>query len=107
MSPTSIRVTFAPPPEINQNGPVTSYNISYTGETFDNITQFVTVPISNPIYPAVTQVFSDLTGLQEYNNYTISVSAINSIGSSGFTVGVIQITDEGSSLYFDIPLITI
>ena len=94
LGPTSIRVTFNPPPGIDQNGPITSYNISYTGEIFDNTTQFVTEPISPPIYPAVGQVSFDLTGLQEYNNYNISVSAINGIGSSEFTAGVIQITDE-------------
>ena len=104
LSPTSIEITFVPPPEINQNGPITSYNISYTGETFDNITQFVTVNITDPIYPAVAQVSSDLTELQEYNNYTINVSAINRIGTSGFTAGVIQITNEGGLLYFDTPL---
>ena len=94
MNSTSIRVTFSPPPRIDQNGPITSYNISYTGEIFDTVTQFVTVPITNPIYPAVAQVSFDLTGLQEYNNYTIRISAINGIGSSEFTAGVIQITNE-------------
>ena len=98
LSPTSIRITFAPPPEIDQNGPITSYNISYTGEIFDTVTQFVTVPISNPIYPTVVQVSFDLAGLQEYNNYTISVRAINGEGSSEFTAGVIQITDEAGKI---------
>ena len=93
-SPTSIVVTFVPPFEIEQNGPITSYNISYTGEIFYTDTQFVTVNITNRIYPAVAQVSFNLTGLQEYNNYTISVSAINGEGSSEFTAGVIQITDE-------------
>ena len=105
LSPTSIRVTFVPPPGIDQNGPITSYNISYTGEVFDTTTQFVTEPITPPIYPAVAQVSFDLIGLQEYNNYNISVSAINGIGSSDFTAGVIQITDEGGLLYFDTRLI--
>ena len=91
---TSIRVTFNPPPEIDQNGPITLYNISYTGEVFDGVTQFVTEAISPPVYPAVGQVSLNLTGLQEYNNYTIRVSAINGIGSSEFTSGDIQITDE-------------
>ena len=94
LSPISIRVTFYPPPGIDQNGLITSYNISYTGELFDTVTRFATVPITNQIYPAVTQVSFDLTGLQEYNNYTISVRAINGVGSSEFTTGVIQITDE-------------
>ena len=94
LSPTSIRVTFVPPPGINQNGIITSYNISYTGETFETDTQFVTVNITNPIYPNDTLVSFNLIGLQEYNNYTINVSAINGEGSSEFTDGVIQITDE-------------
>ena len=98
MSPTSIRVTLFPPPKIDQNGPITSYNISYTGETFDTDTQLVTVPISDPIYPAAAEVSSVLTRLQEYNNYTISVRAINGEGSSEFTAGVIQITGEAGNV---------
>ena len=104
LGPTSITVTFDPPPGIDQNGCITSYNISYSGEEFDTDTQFETVPITNPIYPAVTQVSFDLTGLQEYNNYNISVRAINGEGTSAFTAGVIQITAEGGLLYFDISL---
>ena len=98
LSPTSIRVTFNPPPGIDQNGPITSYNISYTGELFVTDTQFAFVNITNRIYPAVTEVSSDLTGLQEYNNYTISVRAINGEGSSEFTTGVIEITDEAGEI---------
>ena len=66
---------------------------------FDTYTQFVTVPISNPIYPAVTQVSFDLTELQEYNDYTIRVSAVNRVGTSEFTAVVIQMTNEGGLLY--------
>ena len=54
----------------------------------------MTVNITNPIYPNDTLISFNLTGLQEYNNYTISVRAINGEGSSEFTVGVIQITGE-------------
>ena len=42
----------------------------------------------------MTQVSFDLTGLQEYNNYTISVNAANSQGVSAFTTGVVQRTNE-------------
>ena len=78
---------------------ITSYNISYTGEIFDTDTQFVTVPNTDPIYPAVAQVSFDLTRLQEYNNYTIKISAVNSVGMSEFTAGVIQITDEAGKKF--------
>ncbi|KAI6653158.1 hypothetical protein LOD99_11506, partial [Oopsacas minuta] len=93
LSDTSIRVTFDPPPAINQNGPDLMYNISYTGEIFDNNTQFVMVNAPNSNYPAETQISVNLTELQEYNNYTISIRAINVEGTSEYTNGVVQLTD--------------
>ena len=98
MSPTSIVTTFYPPPEIEQNGPILLYNISYTGEIFDTVSQFVNVSFTNPTYPAVDPVSVNITGLQEYNNYTIRVRAINGIGGSDFSAGVIQITDEAGEV---------
>ncbi|KAI6660282.1 Protein sidekick-1-like isoform X8 [Oopsacas minuta] len=96
LSATSIRVTFDPPPGIDQNGPDLMYNISYTGEIFDTDPQFVMVNAPNSNYPADTQISIDLTGLQEYNNYTISVRAINVAGTSEYTNGVVQLTNEAA-----------
>ena len=94
LSPTSIGVTFTPPLAINQNGLVNSYNVTYIGQTFDTTTQFVIVSVLNAIYPATVETLSvNLIGLQEYNNYTVSVSAINQIGASPLSDGIIQITD--------------
>ena len=94
MSPVSIRVTFTPPIAINQNGLISSYNVTYIGQTFDTAIQFVTVNVTNAIYPSTVDTLSvDLTGLQEYNNYTVRVSAVNQIGASPFSDGIIQITD--------------
>ena len=83
---------WLPPPGIDQNGPITMYNISYTGQLFNTTTQYVYVSTTN-VYPAVDPVYFNITGLEEYNNYTISVNAINTVGASDFTVGVIQITN--------------
>ena len=105
LSPTSIRLTLYPPPGIDQNGPITSYNISYAGELFDTNTQFVTVLITDPTYPAVVQVSSDLTGLKEYNNYTINVSAVNRVGTSGFAAGETTITDEAGRISYFLTVI--
>ena len=92
LSPTSIRVTFTPPIAINQNGLVSSYNVTYIGQTFDITTQFVTVNVTNAIYPSTVETLSvNLTGLHEYNNYTVRVSAVNQIGASPFSDGIIQI----------------
>ena len=94
LSPISIEVFFTPPLAINQNGLVNSYNVTYIGQTFDTTTQFVIVSVSNAIYPATVETLSvNLIGLQEYNNYTVRVSAINQIGASSFSDGIIQITD--------------
>ena len=95
LSPTSIRVTCVPPLVMDQNGPIMSYKFSYTGEIFDTVTQFEAITIPNPIYPAVGPISVNITGLQEYNNYTISVRAINGEGASQYTAEIVQITDQG------------
>ena len=89
---------------------INSYNVTYIGQTFDTTTQFAIVNVSNAIYPATVETLSvNLIGLQEYNNYTVRVSAINQIGASQFSDGVIQITDIaglliGLYIYFGINL---
>ena len=92
----SIRVTICPPPQINQNGLILSYNVSYTGDPFDTFTQFVTVSVSLS-YPATTCINTNLTGLEEFNNYTVTVRAVNAIGSSDPSTGVIAQTNAAGS----------
>ena len=59
----------------------------------------MTVSVLNAIYPATVETLSvNLIGLQEYNNYTVRVSAINQIGASPFSDGIIQITDIAGML---------
>ena len=44
--------------------------------------------------PATIETLSVvIAGLEEYNNYTIRVSAVNEIGASPFSDEIIQITD--------------
>ena len=83
---------WLPPPEIDQNGPITMYNISYTGQLFCATTEYASVSTAN-VYPAVDPVYFNITGLEEYNNYTISVNAINTVGASDFTAVERQITN--------------
>ena len=98
LSSTSIGITFYPPPEIDQNGPITLYSISFIGKIFDTVPQFVNISFTNPIYPAVAPISVNLTGLQEYNNYTIRLRAANGEGSTESTTGVMQITDQAGSV---------
>ena len=92
LNSTYMRITFHPPFAIGQNGPITSYKISYTGEPYNTVTQYKVISIPNPIYPAVQSVSINITGLQEYNNYTFSVRANNREGSSGLSAQVEQTT---------------
>ena len=94
--PQSIRVTICPPPQIDQNGLILRYNVSYTGNPFDTSTQFVTVNVSIP-YPATTCTNTNLTGLEDFNNYTVTVRAVNAIGSSDPSIGVIAQTNAAGS----------
>ena len=48
-------------------------------------------------YPATTCINTNLTGLEEFNNYTVSVTAANSIGSSDPSTGVTALTNAAGS----------
>ena len=91
---------FYPPPPVNQNGLITSFNVFYTGDPFQTQTQTVDVPISPVVYPLSAMLCVILTNLEEYNNYTITVEAVNSIGDGPESDGVIQITDQAGEYNF-------
>ena len=100
----SIRVTICPPPQTDQNGLISSYTVSYTGNPLDTSTQSMTVNVSLS-YPATatTCINTNLTGLEEFNNYTVTVIAVNSIGSSDASTGVTAQTNAAGSfrIFFD------
>ena len=100
---TSITVCFEPPLDVNQNGPITSFNITYTGLTVDTTTQMQSLSISNlnvvTVYPlqfSSMSICANLSGLQEFNNYTISVLAINGAGA-GPSSSITQLTNQAGS----------
>ena len=95
ISALSIRVTICPPPGINQNGLIIRYIVLYTGEPFDTDDEFISVSISLP-YPATTCTDATLTGLEEYNSYTVTVQAQNSDGDSNVSPGMTAQTNEAS-----------
>ena len=87
----SINVTICPPAGIDQNGLILSYNVSYTGDPFDTLIQSQSFAVSLS-YPATACVNVTLTGLEEFNNYTVSVQAVNSAGFGVSSAGVITRT---------------
>ena len=86
-SSTSIFVTWNDVPAPEQNGIITSYNISYRSLT-ENHSNSTTVD-----FP-VRQV--NLTGLKEFVNYSITVSASTKIGPGPASKPVIVSTGEDS-----------
>ena len=79
---TSIIVCFEFPDGSSQNGQITSSNVTHVGTPFDTESQTVSIAITSTEYPLNGSVCGDVIGLQEYNNYTITVVLINSIGLS-------------------------
>ena len=100
MNSTAIQACFYPPPPVNQNGLITSFNVFYIGDPFQNQTQTVNVPVSPVVYPLSTMLCVNLTNLEEFNSYTITVKAVNSIGDGPESDGVIQITNEAGEYNF-------
>ena len=91
VGPQSINVTICPPAAIDQNGLILSYNVSYTGDPFDTLTQSQSFAVSLS-YPATACVNVTLTGLEEFNNYAVSIQAVNSAGSGVSSAGVVAQT---------------
>ena len=91
---TVIQVCFYPPPSDNQNGPLTLFNISYSGHPLDTLTQRMSVSVYPEVYPLTNMLCCNLTNLQEYNNYTIRVKAVNTNGDGPESVEVVGQTDE-------------
>ena len=93
----SINVTICPPAGIDQNGLILSYNVSYTGDPFDTLIQSQSFSVSLS-YPATACVNVTLTGLEEFNNYTVSVQAVNSAGSGVSSAVVVAQTDAAGTI---------
>ena len=89
VSPTSIMVTWDMVPPIDQNGVITMYEVLYEPqETFNGSIMSNTTTVDG------TARAVNLTGLEEYVNYTISVRAYTSAGEGPYSDGVIELTDE-------------
>ena len=95
---TSFCITISPPVNNTQNGPIESYTVSYQGELF-NTTQ-VNVSVSVVVtYPLTASSGLCINGLEEFNNYTVSVRAINGAGEGAAITEVFR-TLESGLLYF-------
>ena len=77
--PTMIQLTFLPPPAVDQNGLIVSYTVVLRGNPFDTEEQTRSISVMSE-YPATSLVDTILTGFEENNNYTLTVSAATEAG---------------------------
>ena len=90
----SINVCFDPPTDSDQNGIITSFNVTYFGSPFQTVSVTVTVPVVPTDYPLNRTVCRNLTSLQQNNDYSITVIAINSVGSGPISQSIVVNTSE-------------
>ena len=95
LSTTSIFVRWDAPLGINQKGPISSYNLTYEGSPLDTEFRHEIVPVSAGSYPLVRRSEVNLTELEEFINYTITVRAINGAGASLNVASIVVLTPEG------------
>ena len=96
ISATQLTVCFYPPSDINQNGLITSFNITYQGIELDTSIRTIEYIVAQTMYPLTGRICVNLTNLQEFINYNTSVVAINTVGTGPASIDVMQITDESS-----------
>ena len=95
LSSTEIEVSWEEVPAINENGIITMYEVQYIPlETFDGQISTNTVNITD-----ISMLFTDLTGLEEYVEYNISVRAYTNAGSGPYSDSVVERTDTDSKLW--------
>ena len=78
---TAISLQFQPPLPINQNGPITSFNVTYQAMLFQTQIQHISIQLNSTYYPLMYYSV-ELQNLEEYDLYYIQITAMNAIGSS-------------------------
>ena len=80
---TAITISWYPLNELNQNGLITSYNISVSRT---GLITFLTYNVPTEIYPAVIQYTLIVSRLQIFTEYSVTITAVNSVGSGNVSL---------------------
>ena len=95
LSSTEIEVSWEEVPAISRNGIIIMYEIQYKPlETIDGQISTDTVNITN-----ISILSTDLTGLEEFVQYNISVRAYTSVGPGPYSDPVTVRTLEDGKIY--------
>ena len=88
ISSTAIQVTWNDIPAIDKNGIITQYEVEYNQSTFSGATMYNTTTVDSPT------LMVDLTGLEEYVEYSIRVRAYTSVGAGPYSDVVMERTEQ-------------
>ena len=88
ISPTAIQVTWSEIPAIDRNGIITQYEVEYNQTTFSGATMYNTTTVDSSTFMV------DLTGLEEYVEYSIRVRAYTSVGAGPYSDVVMETTQQ-------------
>ena len=89
VNPSSLMVSWKPPPVIDHNGPLTGHMIQYTRVRSNDI-------MNDVVTSGTTHKIS---GVVAYSNYSIRVAAVNDQGAGPFSNPVVQVSGEDGRLY--------
>ena len=93
ISSTVIEVSWDLVPIIDQNGVITQYEVEYNQTTFSEVSLYNTTTVDS------TTLMVDLTGLEEYVEYSIRVRAYTSVGAGPYSNVVVETTLEDCMYY--------
>ena len=97
---TSFTINWSPPPPQSQNGVITMYAIDITGDLFPFTGSSIRHPTDGS-YPGVTDISLEIIGLEEYNDYTVRIAAVNSEGTGPYSMSGTQQTLESGDQSFN------
>ena len=97
---TSFCITISPPTNVTQNGPLVSYTVSYQGELFNTTQVNVSVSVGVVTYPLTASSSVCINGLEEFNNYTVAVRAVNGAGEGAAVSQVFRTLSAGLLMVF-------
>ena len=84
----SLNVSWQPPSDIDQNGPLTGHVIHYTRVELSDM-------MSINVTSGTTYTIS---GLVAFVNYSVRVAAMNVNGTGPFSISVVQVSGQNSEL---------
>ena len=91
----SFCITFNPPTNITQNGPITSYTVTYQGELFNTTEYNTIVSVNTVVYPLTESSSVCISDLEEYNNYTVLIRANNGAGEGVAAMIIVRTLEAG------------